>query len=54
MKKLPTLFVRVYRDGKVVDVLPNVAPGMEWVLRGEGVATVKIDGACCAVIWRIL
>lgn len=23
---------------------------MEWVLDGEGVATVKIDGSCCAVI----
>lgn len=27
-----------------------MTPGMEWVLRGEGVATVKIDGACCAII----
>lgn len=23
---------------------------MEWVLEGEGIATVKYDGACCAVI----
>ena len=23
---------------------------MEWVLNGEGIATVKYDGACCAII----
>lgn len=27
-----------------------MTPGMEWVLDGEGEATVKIDGACCAII----
>lgn len=50
MKKIPTLFERVFDDHRVVDVLPNVTPGMEWVLNGEGIATVKIDGACCAII----
>ena len=28
----------------------EVTPGLEWVLAGEGLATVKIDGTCCAVI----
>lgn len=50
MKKIPTLFERVYKNHKVVDVLPNVTEGMQWVLDGEGIATVKIDGSCCAII----
>lgn len=50
MKKMPTLFERVYENHKVVDILPKVIKGMEWVLGGEGVATVKIDGSCCAII----
>ena len=50
MKKIPTLFERVYENHKVVDVLPNVTDGMQWVLEGEGIATVKIDGSCCAII----
>lgn len=50
MKKIPTLFEREFKDHKVVKVLPKVHPGMEWVLEGEGIATVKYDGACCAVI----
>lgn len=51
MKKIPTLFERVFDDKhKIVDVLPNVIEGMEWVLEGEGIATVKRDGSCCAII----
>ena len=50
MKKIPTLFEREFKDHKVVKVLPKVHPGMEWVLKGEGIATVKYDGSCCAVI----
>lgn len=50
MKKIPTLFKRRFEDHKVVDILPEVTPGFEWVLNGEGVATLKIDGSCCAVI----
>ena len=50
MKKIPTLFERVYAHGKIVDILPNVTEGMEWVLNGDGEATIKIDGACCAII----
>lgn len=50
MKKIPTLFERVYDNHKIVDILPNVTPGMEWVLNGDGIATVKVDGACCAII----
>ena len=50
MKKIPTLFERIYENHRVVGITPNVTPGMEWVLAGEGTATVKIDGSCCAVI----
>ena len=50
MKKIPTLFVREFENHRVVKVLPEVTPGFEWVLEGEGTPTVKIDGACCAII----
>lgn len=50
MKKIPTLFERVYEGHRIVGILPNVAPGCEWVLNGEGEATVKYDGSCCAII----
>ena len=50
MKKIPTLFERVYENHKIVDILPNVTKGMEWVLQGKGVATLKVDGSCCAII----
>lgn len=50
MKKIPTLFERQFENHRVVNVLPNVAEGMDWVLRGEGIATVKWDSSCCAVI----
>lgn len=50
MKKIPTLFEREFADHKVVGIKPVVTPGMEWVLEGAGVATVKYDGSCCAII----
>jgi hypothetical protein len=50
MKKIPTLFEREYANHKVVGIKPIVTNGMEWVLEGEGVATVKYDGSCCAII----
>ena len=50
MKKIPTLFKRRIENHKVVEVLPEVTEGFEWVLNGEGEATVKIDGACCAIL----
>lgn len=50
MKKIPTLFKRQFEDHNVVKCLPDITPGMEWVLLGKGTATVKIDGSCCAII----
>jgi len=46
MKKIPTLFVRDENSHLVTE---TVNPGCEWVLNGEGVATAKIDGACCMI-----
>lgn len=49
MKKIPTLFVRDF-ERKPALVTPAISPGCEWVAAGEGTATRKYDGACCAVI----
>lgn len=50
VKKIPTLFERLFENHKVVGILPNITPGMEWVLEGKGIATEKIDESCCAII----
>lgn len=50
MRKIPTLFKRVFENHKKVGIVQNITPGMEWVLAGEGVATEKLDGSCCAII----
>lgn len=54
MKKIPTLFKREFENHSVVRTLPEITEGMEWVLAGKGDATVKIDGACCAIIDGVL
>jgi hypothetical protein len=45
MQKIPTVFKRDPENMK--RVLPEVNPGCEWVLAGDGVATRKYDGTCC-------
>jgi hypothetical protein len=50
MKKIPTLFERVFENHNIKETLPNVTPGCEFVLEGKGIATEKIDGSCCAII----
>lgn len=55
MKKIPTLFKREFNEkGGIKRILPIVTPGMEWVLGGEGEATEKVDGSCCAIIHGVL
>lgn len=54
MKKMPTLFKREFEGHRIVRVTEEVAPGLEWVLAGEGVATEKVDGAACALIGQRL
>lgn len=49
MKKIPTLFEKVYENHKVVGIKPNITPGCE-VAFFQGIATVKFDGTCCAII----
>ena len=50
MKKIPTLFKREFEEHNVVKCLPEITPGMEWVLENQGIATVKYDWSCCAII----
>ena len=51
MKKIPTLFKREFEGHNIVKVLPELSDeSLSWVLNGEGIATVKIDGSCCAII----
>ena len=49
MQKMLTLFKRVKQGNKFL-AIDEVEEGCEWVVRGEGIATQKIDGTCCAVI----
>ena len=49
MKKIPTLFERIYENHKIVGITDKITPGCEEAfIKGE--ATVKFDGSCCAVI----
>ncbi|MDE5945957.1 MAG: hypothetical protein K2G63_01420 [Oscillospiraceae bacterium] len=49
MKKIPTLFERVFDGNKITEILPNITEGCEEAfLHGE--ATLKFDGSCCAII----
>ena len=49
MKKIPTLYERVFVNHKVAEVLDKITPGCELAFY-QGTATVEVDGACCAVI----
>lgn len=49
MKKIPTLFERVFENHKVVGIRDSITPGCEEAFL-HGVATVKHDGSCCAII----
>ena len=47
MRKIPTLFERDFQNnGAIIDI---VHEGCEWMIAGEGQATVKHDGTCCMV-----
>lgn len=49
MKKMKTLFNRHFVKHKIVGIDTVPAEGCEWVLKGEGVATRKLDGTCCLI-----
>lgn len=52
VQKIISLFKRDYEGTR--QVFNEVVPGAEWVLNGEGVATVKWDGTSCTVRGGIL
>ena len=47
MKKMPCLFQREFHGRNSATLLDAVTPGCEWVLAGEGVASIKRDGTAC-------
>lgn len=49
MKKIPTLFERIYDNHKVVGITENITEGCEEAFK-KGIATVKWDGSCTAII----
>lgn len=49
MKKIPALFTRIYKNHKIVGITDEITPGCEEAFK-NGVATIKIDGSCCAII----
>jgi hypothetical protein len=49
MKKIKTLFVRLFDEKHKPTVTTEVESGCEWVLNGEGKATRKYDGTCCLI-----
>ena len=49
MKKIPTVFERIYENHKVVGITENITPGCEEAFK-KGIATVKWDGSCTAII----
>lgn len=49
MKKIPTLFKRIFEDNKLKGITPEITDGCEWVLNGEGLATRKWDGTCVLI-----
>lgn len=50
MKKIPTLFKRVYKDHKVIGITPELTDSaLQVVLDGLAIPTLKVDGSCCAI-----
>lgn len=49
MKKIPTLFVRRFEGRKIIDITNEINSGCEEAFK-NGIATIKHDGMCCAII----
>ena len=47
MEKIISLYQRNYDGDRLVR--NECVQGAEWVLEGEGTATIKLDGTCCMV-----
>lgn len=50
MRKIPTVFERVYRNHKIVDIKPEFTSMKCATAFFFGRPTIKFDGSCCAVI----
>lgn len=50
MKKIPTLYKREFSGHKIAGIRDEITPGCEAALTDESIATLKLDGACCAII----
>lgn len=48
MKKIPTLFTRIYENNKIVGIKDEITPGCEEAFR-NGTATIKFDGTYEAI-----
>lgn len=44
MIRLPSLFLHEYRNGYMWNAMPLVRMGYEWIMKGQGSATVLLDG----------
>ena len=49
MKKIPTVFTKIYENNKIVGIKDEITPGCEQAFY-QGIATIKVDGSCCAII----
>lgn len=49
MKKMPTLYKRVFEGHNIKYTENSITPGCEWVEEEKGIATLKLDGTCCLI-----
>lgn len=50
MKKIPTVFVRIYEGHKIIGASNSFTSELAEKAFREGAATIKHDGSCCAII----
>lgn len=50
MKKIPTLYKREFSGHKITGTVTRLRRACEAALTDESIATLKLDGACCAII----
>lgn len=50
MKKIPTVFVRIYEGHKIIGASNSFTSELAEKAFHEGTATIKHDGSCCAII----
>lgn len=50
METIKTLFPRKFENHNIIEISPTPPDELRCILQGKGIATVKYDGSCCAVI----